>query len=561
MKKIMRTLILTLGLVSFAGCAVSNSTGETVGSGKVSNAAEENAGSGKVSNAAEENAGNDKVSNSAGESVGSIKFKKAEPLDYIQSAIDYANKIGGAGLIMDDEENFYISNAGKDLIISLYCCYGKEVSQIRQTVNWGDVRTFILTGDGDVYLDNFLLSSGKNITDMAISPNVGLARARFLMENGNYIIHYDIYEIADNEHTVKSGGAVAAAQWDEFGIVLGADGNFNCDYWEGCEIKDWKDVAVLAFKKNEATKKVTIAGISANGTVYATGEYAEDILSWGELAYISMDEQLIVGLKKDGTLAFTGELGEACAAWETIGSVKGVRLRNGQIWAITEDDVLYGSYDKYSVEIGSATFRFKMDKDGNIYKNENEEWVSTDYPKADAENTKGLTWYQLLLSRDDIYSFAIKDLNNDGRDEIIAKMEDGKQKIYANYGHLENLFTAGAGSYEIVGYYPNAGVIVSKSEMSRFTSTTYTKLFEKEKVFNMVAGGGFLSMTEYYSDSEDRFYKGVENKEENKISEEEFHEILKSYIGEEEMCVITNEDFVDNNENNLITIFGIDTMQ
>lgn len=466
-------------------------------------------------------------------------IKRPEAADYIQSAIDYANKIAGDGLFMDDEGNFYVRREGdfdhqSYELVTLYSCFGKDIKQLRR---WGGPRFFILTEDGDVYHNTQLISSGQNVVDILCSTGNG-GEPAFLLGNGNCALYWDdANKWVSGEYT-DAEKAIAACRWRGDLMTLDAKGDYECDsHWENCEVKGWKDIVVLARRANTDTKTATIAGIAADGTVYATGDFAEDILSWGELAYISMDDELIVGLKKDGTLVFTGEKGNMYSALDTIEKVKGVRLWRGNLWAITETDMIYSSYEHTSSPtIKSVNFALKMDAEGNIYKSTQAEdatvnWELSDYPKADAEKGSDLILYQLLSNTDNIYKFVAKDLDNNGTKEIIAETVEGNQGVYFNLGYLESLIeTSGV----ITGYYPNAGIFV-----------------ENNCIYKEVCLGGgntIASITEIAG--EKKYYRYH-----TEVTEAEFNKFLEEIIKGEEMCVISQEEFVDCTEENLIKIF------
>lgn len=479
--------------------------------------------------------------------LGSKPIKKPEAMDYIQSAIDYANRIAGAGLFMDTEGNFYVCGDGyTDQLVALYSCYGKDVKQIRR---WGRDILSILTENGDVYHNTQLVSEGKNVTDVLWKTNNVGVNAVFLLGNGNYINYGNNYEMKTTEHSADKE-AIVACRWREDLMTLDREGNYECSgEWENCEVKGWKDIVVLARTANEETKSATIAGISADGTVYATGTFAEDILSWGELAYISMDDELIVALKKNGTLVFSGEKGAMYSALDTIENVKGVRLWRGVLWAITDEGMVSSSYGHTSKpEIKSVKFELKMDKEGNIYQNTKADdgvwnWEVSDYPKADAENGEGLILYQLLLHKEEINSFVVKDLNNDGAVEIIADTVEGWQKVYANHGYLENMMEG----QRIAGYYPDAGIVVVKDSGYDFSHVEY-KEFPSGKVIL-----SSMDTSSPETAGEKKYYKGTT--EGIEITGEEFQKILLKHIAGEKLYEITYEDFQENIEDNLRKTF------
>lgn len=103
------------------------------------------------------------------------------------------------------------------------------------------------------------------------------------------------------------------------------EGGSGTDY-TGMDCFGWKDMAVIGAAKYMEEPSLTVAGIQRDGTVLACGDYAEDILSWGPLADLSMSDGMIVGLTKEGALKMTGQYAEFMAAevegWTNIAAVQ-----------------------------------------------------------------------------------------------------------------------------------------------------------------------------------------------------------------------------------------------
>ncbi|MDO4619073.1 MAG: hypothetical protein Q4B09_00480 [Lachnospiraceae bacterium] len=93
---------------------------------------------------------------------------------------------------------------------------------------------------------------------------------------------------------------------------------------------DWDNLAVIDASKDMLTNwgdsekkfELTVAGIQADGTVLAVGDYAEEIQSWGKLNYISMDSGLIAGLLPDGTVKIAGRA--AIAGQEAVSKLSNI---------------------------------------------------------------------------------------------------------------------------------------------------------------------------------------------------------------------------------------------
>lgn len=129
------------------------------------------------------------------------------------------------------------------------------------------------------------------------------------------------------------------------------------DEYIGCECFDWKDLVLIdaakvmigSPKDPNPECELTIAGIQSDGTVLACGPYAEEILSWGKLNYISMDDSLIVGLTPDGKLKVTGQAAEFVKSdlekWSNITGVKA-----GNLTGTTVVNAIDGNQNYYHLE-------------------------------------------------------------------------------------------------------------------------------------------------------------------------------------------------------------------
>ncbi len=112
-------------------------------------------------------------------------------------------------------------------------------------------------------------------------------------------------------------------------LVTNADRSSE-DEWMHSQYKDWNNLVYADAAKYMVDGELvafTIAGIQKDGTVLVAGDFAEEILSWGELTYLSMSQGVIVGLLKDGSIRITGMQGTAFWAnspemhWENIATV------------------------------------------------------------------------------------------------------------------------------------------------------------------------------------------------------------------------------------------------
>ena len=154
---------------------------------------------------------------------------------------------------------------------------------------------------------------------------------------------------------------------------------------------EWTDLVLVDASKwmeNGAVKSLTVAGLQSDGTVVACGDYADEILSWGPLSYLSMSDGSIVGLTTDGRLKMTGEMAEFMAeeveSWTDIAAVKVGNDSKTEtiISAITTDGTfycvhcnLYNTYERSETMVFSpqscSNLRFALYRycaDGTVYR-------------------------------------------------------------------------------------------------------------------------------------------------------------------------------------------------
>lgn len=101
------------------------------------------------------------------------------------------------------------------------------------------------------------------------------------------------------------------------------------DAYASLDFSEFTEMAFVDIAKvmeDGEVKSLTVAGLKADGTTVAVGTYAQDILSWGKLAYLSMSDGMIVGLTTAGTLKMTGDYAEKMASvvegWQNVTAVK-----------------------------------------------------------------------------------------------------------------------------------------------------------------------------------------------------------------------------------------------
>ena len=178
----------------------------------------------------------------------------------------------------------------------------------------------------------------------------------------NYFPVASLFSNLSEEEPVFVSGELArlGVEKGDF-FVLNTDGQVfmdnndgNSTEYVGMEFLNWENMAMIDAAKymlseqgaSERELDLTVAGIQADGTVKACGQYADEILSWGDLNYITMDNGLIVGLLPDGTLKVTGPLADHVrddlAGWTNLVGVKaGNLIGTAVVNAVDADGTYY----------------------------------------------------------------------------------------------------------------------------------------------------------------------------------------------------------------------------
>ncbi len=145
--------------------------------------------------------------------------------------------------------------------------------------------------------------------------------------------------------------------------------------WAGCDFSGWSNVAQLdaanVFVRNPDTKELTlaaatVAGITHDGRTLATGDYADEILSWGPLSYISMQAGVIIGLSTDGTLRITGAHGAPLMNTDVPNWKNLVAVHVGWDSVVALDAAGNYYFQPYDSEMESAGKCTVVNKDGIV---------------------------------------------------------------------------------------------------------------------------------------------------------------------------------------------------
>ena len=253
---------------------------------------------------------------------GKDKVTTVEAADFIKAAKE-ANK-------HLTQANFFFVEDGT--IITLggdsekrYAGEFVKLTGVKQLIAGAGLDAYALTESGELYgrygkiADNVSImqacTTNSNVECFCVINNNLVRIASYTNLDKSYNSEFKNYPTGE---TAK--GEIVFLEVDKHDFVaLNSEGTFYA-YWTSEAYNDldftgFEGLAVIDIAKHMDTmknelKSLTIAGIKADGTVVATGTYANDILSWGKLADIAMADGIIVGLTADGKVKMTGDYAE-----------------------------------------------------------------------------------------------------------------------------------------------------------------------------------------------------------------------------------------------------------
>lgn len=360
--------------------------------------------------------------------------------DHVQAAIDAAGHLTTGEYFLAQDGTVLTLQEPDRGGVSEFCTAYAALSQVKKLViPCSQTEVFALTESGELYYKDTKILDG--VLDMVYKTNNVNQEAYAVTEDNLYsIIVRDTADVIStlreknpdnyidvNGKTVSCIGSIFVERFRNQGkpargrftsisasrsdfSVVSADGKVyrNMDNPEDYEstpsIFDWENVVLFDARKDmlssagdsERKVDVTAAAILADGSVVAEGTYAEDILSWGELSYLSLADPVIVGLTPEGTLKVAGgaveNVAQELAGWTDIVAVKASSDSSGSgiinamdkegTWYYLRSDSSGEIYknirlsvtDGASPESGSA---YKFTPDGSIYRTtwDNTSWI------------------------------------------------------------------------------------------------------------------------------------------------------------------------------------------
>ncbi len=169
-----------------------------------------------------------------------------------------------------------------------------------------------------------------------IDNNVGGITADITESIGKTVYEYSQYSDFRNMITRETfAGKTFSIEVDKHDFfVVNTKGKLfakvtDLDQFANIDFTNFEDLALVDLAKHmgkDEVESLTVAGLKGDGSVVASGTYANEILSWGKLLDITMSDGMIVGLLPDGTLKMTGDfadkMGAAVESWTNITTVE-----------------------------------------------------------------------------------------------------------------------------------------------------------------------------------------------------------------------------------------------
>lgn len=301
---------------------------------------------------------------SSPESVGSAlsaQQENAETAEYVKSAMEAGNQLSSSTYFLADDGS--VLTCQEKSWDGLAADSAAVEDKKKLAVSASGMTVFTLTKDGGLYYRQQKVADG--VQDIAYATTNVNESGMFI--SGDKVFNIDCRDTGkinaalresnpENYIDTGSGKTVARTAWNvnfqnlsseqgapvsgtlsgvavdkhDFFLLNQAGQAFVCsgggtDYM-GMDCFQWEKMAMIGVANDMEEPALTVAGIQYDGTVMACGDYADEILSWGSLACLSMSDGMIVGLTKDGDLRMTGRYAEFMApeveSWKNIAAVK-----------------------------------------------------------------------------------------------------------------------------------------------------------------------------------------------------------------------------------------------
>lgn len=293
-----------------------------------------------------------------GQKTGGEASSVAAPVEvvaHVQSAIDASNLLTAAAVAIVPGEGVISCGGTADDYMPMYSMLDLKKLAIS---NSGST-ALALTNNSELYFKNIPVAEG--VSDIVYATTNMNEEGWYATSDGDvYCIYNQDGQI--NSYLVWEGtspvSAIGVEKHDVF--IAFEDGfvstNGSSEHWSKCaDFMNWSGgIAVIDASKVMNADRfgevdyATVAAITADGRTLAVGDFADEILGWGELSYISMNDGVIVGLKPDGTLRVAGPYAQLLndGGLGTLDNISGVKVMDGIVSAVdTSGNYYFLQYD------------------------------------------------------------------------------------------------------------------------------------------------------------------------------------------------------------------------
>ena len=387
-------------------------------------------------------------------------------VEHIQQAIDSSNLLTSTLYAVIPGKGNISMKQTNDEFLSIYA----RLNLKKLVVSRSTRDVYALTKNGELYFNHQLVD--ENVVDMVHATTNVNEEGWYIKEDGSIINistdfdtqAVDTYVMSDPiEEKVT---AIAVDKHDFF--AARSDGliasNGDPEDWINCDYKSWTDeIAVLAVSKvvgdEYEVPVTTVAAITSDGRTLATGDSADEILTWGSLSYISMNNGLIAGLLPDGTVRVAGINSEEVTSKGIIESLKNVTgiFVSGDYFSAVDADGTYHfisrEYDDYMTVNASGV----METDGQtgyLYTADGYYYMSTEDAPAwvDENGNVPAESVPVALTKPDENAIALpEELNSETTKEyIMAILADKASQMEAQRYNFNVSYRDGKGLSQVM---------------------------------------------------------------------------------------------------------------
>lgn len=258
-----------------------------------------------------------------------------EVVAHVQSAIDAANLLTPSMVAVIPGEGIVSCGSRADNYMPMYSML--DLKKI--TISKSGSTALALTNNGELYFKSMQVAG--DVSDIIYATTNMNEEGWYITSTGDVYCMYNSDGRLNTYRIYEGTSPVSALGVEKHDLFIACeDGSVlttgSKEDWEKCaDFMNWNTgIAVIDASKVMSSSDygtadyVTVAAITADGRTLAVGDFADEILGWGALSYISMNDGVIVGLKPDGTLCVTGPYAQLLeeGGLSTLTNIAGVKV-------------------------------------------------------------------------------------------------------------------------------------------------------------------------------------------------------------------------------------------